>query len=137
MSLCVCTASFSPLSPQSRGFGGRVFLWSPWLHRCSSGSLSLSLSHCCIVSSHSSAKGSAVCRPEALPCLPYHEKAGADPVPQLTASPDTLDNIGSSETMCSTGFDSLVKMIKIDWRTQGEVTHAAGSKEMPASLRGP
>lgn len=140
MPLSVCATSFSPLTPQSRDLGEECFCG---LLGCTvvpqALSPSLSLSDCCIVSSHSSHSQSVQLFADQKHCpasliMRKQGQIPTGPVPQLTASPDTLDNTGSSEPMCSTGFDSSLKMIKIDWRTRGEVTHAAGSKEMPAYI---
>lgn len=132
MLLLVSAASFSPLS-QSWGFGGRVFLRFPWLHRCCSVSLylpSLSLSptvacRCIVLSQSAPAECSAVQQPVeqtrstdsspglSLPSLSW-ESRGRPSTAQShnfwrLCCWDIFNNKGSHETMCCPGFDSFLK----------------------------
>lgn len=118
MLLLLSAPSLSPLSVRNWGFGGRVFLWSPWLPRCSLVALPQRLRPVlCSGRLRSPPKSSAVCWAAALPCLPYHEKAGADPeqsnptAPGLSAAAGTLWITKEATRQCvPLSFDSFLKM---------------------------
>lgn len=70
---------FLPSHSTESGFGGRVFLWSPWLHRCSSGSLSLPLS-LRLLYSQFSLFSCLQTRSTALPPLSWENRGRSQPV---------------------------------------------------------